>query len=282
VSALSVDLHSHSTRSDGALTPTELVEHAAAAGVEVLGLTDHDTMAGVEEAMAAGARLGVEVVPGIELSVRVPAGTFHLLGWFRTPAPEPLQSRLDEIGAGRDRRNRRMVERLAELGVPVAWEDVARRAAGRIGRPHIADALVAAGWARDREDAFARWVGSDAPAYLPTGTVGPEDAVRLLKESGGATSIAHPPLLRLAGDELDDLLRRVADAGLDALEAHRGDQDEPLQHEIAALAARHGLLVSGGSDFHRAVPENPARRLGATGRPGLSREAAAAVLARRG
>ncbi len=237
-------------------------------------------MAGVEEALAAGRAAGVRVVPGIELSVRVPSGTFHLLGHFAEALPPPLADRLDEIGAARDARNRRMVARLAELGAPVEWEDVARRASGRIGRPHIADALVAAGHAVDREDAFRRYLADDAPAYVPTGALDPEEAVRLLKASGGTATVAHPRSLQLAPDALDAFLARLARAGLDALECHRGDQPPEEQEAMTAVALRHGLLDSGGSDFHRPWPENPGRTLGGTGVPGLRAEVVEELLAR--
>jgi predicted metal-dependent phosphoesterase TrpH len=178
--------------------------------VHTLGLTDHDTVAGVEEALSAGRATGVRVIPGIELSVRVERGTFHLLGHFAEALPPPLAARLDEIGAARDARNREMVARLAELDVPVAWEDVARRAAGRIGRPHIADALVAAGHAPDREEAFRRYLADDAPAYIPAGALEPEEAVTLVKAAGGTATVAHPRSLRLTETELDGFLQRLA------------------------------------------------------------------------
>ena len=254
--------------------------YAAELGVETLAVTDHDSLAGLPEALEAGHRLGVRVVPGIEISVRVPMGTFHLLGYLPGPAPAPLVERLDEISSARDTRNRAIVARLDELGAPVAWDDVQRRAAGRIGRPHIADALVAAGHAGDRQDAFVRFLADDAPAYLPAGVLEPEDAIGLIKASGGAASVAHPTSLRLEGDGLEAFVDRLAAAGLDALEAHRGDQDPETQRRIADLAHRHGLLASGGSDFHRRDPVAPARRLGLTGEPGLDPAEAEALLVR--
>jgi len=277
---VTVDLHSHSDRSDGSLTPSGLVAHAAAQGVTTLALTDHDTVAGVPEAMAAGRRVGVRVVAGIELSVRVPSGTFHLLGHLAEPLPQPLADCLDEIAGARDRRNRAMVARLADLGAPVAWADVARRASGRVGRPHIAAALVAAGHADDREDAFRRFLADDAPAYIPAGVLDPEEAVSLLKASGGTATVAHPRSLKLDPADLDAFMARLARAGLDALEAHRGDQPPEEQARLSALAARHGLLDTGGSDFHRITPETPERRLGHTGLPGLDPEVVEQLLGR--
>jgi hypothetical protein len=278
---VTVDLHTHSSRSDGALDPAALVSHAAGQGVTTLGLTDHDTMAGAEEALAAGHAAGVRVVPGIELSVRVPVGTFHLLGHFAEPLPGPLAERLDEIGAAREARNRAMVDRLAELGAPVAWADVARRARGRIGRPHIADAVVAAGHAADREDAFVRYLADDAPAYIPAGVLEPEEAVRLVKAAGGTATVAHPRSLKLAAGALEAFLGRLAAVGLDAVECHRGDQSPEEQEAMTAVARRLGLLDSGGSDFHRPQPANVERRLGHTGVPGLRPEVVEELLARR-
>jgi predicted metal-dependent phosphoesterase TrpH len=199
----------------------------------------------------------VRLVSGIELSVRPPAGSMHLLGYLPGPAPQPLAGRIGEIAAFRDRRNRLMVERLAELGAPVAWEDVAARARGRIGRPHIAEALVAAGHAQDRGDAFERWIGSDCPAYVSAGSVEPHEAVALVQQSGGAAVIAHPGSLRLEQADLAAFVAGLVPAGLRGLEVYRADQDLLEQEHLLRLCRRHGLVPTGGSDFHRVDPLAP-------------------------
>jgi predicted metal-dependent phosphoesterase TrpH len=263
-----VDLHTHSTASDGELAPAELVAEAARDGIELLALTDHDGMGGCAEARAAGTRLGVRVLTGVELSVRVPRGQLHLLGWFAAAQPEPIRTRLAEVAAARRTRNAEILARLAALGVPVDADRLLRHPDGVVGRGHIADALVAAGHVADREEAFTRLIGEDGPAYVPLGPLLPGEAVRLVRESGGVACLAHPFTLQLAHDALEAFVAELAAAGLDALEAHRGDSPPEEQEALAALATRHGLLACGGSDYHGPGLEGRGRRLGETGDPG--------------
>ncbi len=275
-----IELHAHSTASDGVLDPADLVARAAAVGVTTLALTDHDTVQGCPEAMAAGERLGVAVVPGIELSVRVDRGTFHLLGYFREPAPPALMARMDEIAGSRERRNAQILARLAALGAPVEEADVRARATGRVGRPHIARALVAAGYCADIGDAFDRYLGAEAPAYVAAGAIGPEESVRLVKAAGGAASIAHPGTLLLDAAELAALVASLVPCGLDAIEAYRGDTPVDEQAAYAALAAQHGLLATGGSDYHGPALEEYGRVLGSCGEPGPDPAALSGLLDR--
>lgn len=247
---------------------------AAAAGVGVLAVTDHDTMDGVAPARAAGGRLGVHVVPGVELSTRAPAGSLHLVGLFTEEAPQPLAGALAALRARREERARRMVARLAELGVPVAFADVRARAAGPIGRPHVADALVAAGHAADRQDAFARFLGDGGPAAVPHEGLDPRAAVRLVTESGGAAVLAHPRSLDLDARALDALVHELRGAGLRGIEVHRPDHSAAQRDAYGALARRHGLVAAGGSDFHGPGDPEP----GDTGRPPLPPDAPARLL----
>lgn len=239
---------------------------AAAAGVTTLAVTDHDTMAGVPEAIAAGARLGVRVVPGIEISVKAPAGSMHLLGYFTQPLPEPLGGELEALRARREGRARRIVARLAEAGVPVRFEDVAARAGGPIGRPHLADALVAAGHVGERQEAFDRYLADGGPCWVPHEGLSPERAVALVAASGGAPVLAHPATLGLGARHLDAFVQRLAAVGLRGIEVHRPEHS-PEQHEAyGRLARRHRLVPAGGSDFHgRADDPEP----GASGQPPL-------------
>ncbi len=274
-----VDLHAHSDASDGSQTPADLVAAAAHAGLEAIALTDHDTMAGVAAAMAAAD--GIRLIPGIELSVRWPDGTFHLLGHFADDAPPPIAERLDELGCARDARNAALLERLRTIGVELDPAEVAARApAGRPTRRHIAEAIVAAGFATDRQDAFDRLIGSGAPAYVPLGVLAPLEAVQLVKRAGGAASLAHPATLGLDTTALDRLLGELRAAGLDGVEAHRGDAPASLQTLLASLAGRHGLLATGGSDYHGPELEQDGRRLGDTGTPGARDDVQRALLER--
>ena len=227
-------------------------------------------------AVEAGRRDGVRVIPGVELSAQAPSGSLHLLGYFRETAPEPLAGRLGALRAAREARARAMVERLAAAGAPIAFDDVAARAAGPIGRPHLADALVAAGHARDRQDAFDRFLADGGPAYVPHRGLTPEEAVRLIAGSGGAAALAHPASLRMAPDALSSFVARLASAGLRGIEVHRPDHTPERRDAYAALARRHGLVATGGSDFHRPGDEV---RPGDTGTPPLPPEAVDRLLA---
>jgi predicted metal-dependent phosphoesterase TrpH len=205
----------------------------------------------VAEAIRAGRARGLRVVPAVELSVRAPSGSMHLLAYFGEPAPRPLADRLEELRAAREARAREIVGRLAEAGAPVAFEDVAARAAGPIGRPHLADAVVAAGHARDRQDAFDRYLADGGPAAVPHRGVTPEEALALVAESGGAAVLAHPASLRMDDPALSAYVGRLAGAGLRGIEVHRPDHTPERRDAYAALARRHGLVAAGGSDFHR-------------------------------
>jgi predicted metal-dependent phosphoesterase TrpH len=230
----------------------------------VLALTDHDTLAGLPDACTAGARLGVRVVPGIELSSRGERLSVHVLGYLPGVLPQPLSDTLARVISVRENRNHAIVERLAALGVPVEWDDVVRRAQGTVGRPHIAEAMVAAGHVSDRNDAFARYLADDAPAYVPTAALTPEEAVSLIAESGGAPVLAHPAQLELRPHELADLVDTLVAHGLRGIEAYRIEHEPEFREELAGLAARRGLAATAGSDFHRpAAPDGP--ELGNTG-----------------
>lgn len=227
------------------------MELAAAAGVGVLAVTDHDTLDGVPEALAAGAALGVRVIPGVEVSVRAPSGSMHLLGYLPEAAPEPIASRLAALREARATRASRIVGRLVAMGVPVSLADVAAHAGGPIGRPHVADALVAAGHARDRQDAFDRFLADGAPAYVPHEGIEPREAVRLVTDSGGAAVLAHPASLRMDDRDLADFVRRLRGWGLAGIEVHRPDHTPERRRSFAEIAGRLGLVPCGGSDFHR-------------------------------
>lgn len=230
----------------------------------MLGLTDHDTLAGLAGAVATGERVGVRVLPGIELSSRGDGLSVHVLGYLPGVLPQPLSDTLARVISVRGNRNLAILERLAALGVPVEWDDVVRRARGTVGRPHIADAMVAAGHVGDRNEAFARYLADDAPAYVPTAALTPEEAVSLIAGSGGAPVLAHPAHLELRPHELADYVDRLVAAGLRGIECYRPEHPQELRDELAGLAARRGLAATAGSDFHR-PPETENPDLGETG-----------------
>ena len=249
------DIHLHTTVSDGGLSPTEVVERAAARGVRTIAITDHDTISGVAEAVAAGERLGVKVVPGTEISVKGPSGSMHLLGYFGEIRPEPLATRIEEIAAFRANRNRMIVDRLVELGVPITWESVEQRAKGQVGRPHIAEAMVEAGHVETKQDAFDQYLATGMPAYVEAGSLTPTQAIELVTQSGGVPVLAHPNSLKLGSEELSALVGAMSAAGLAGLEVYRPDFDPSMRAAYLELCDRYGLIPCGGSDFHRVEPE---------------------------
>ena len=261
-----IDLHLHTTASDGALAPAELVARAASIGITILSVTDHDTTDSFEEASAAAVRLGVTLVAGIEVTAVEHARDLHVLGYFIDPHAPRLADFLTRQRAHRLLRVVSMAERLRALGCPIDVEPILNAAAlhrGRsIGRPQIADALIRNGFARDREDAFDRLLGDGRPAFVPRDGEAPERIIDVIRDAGGIASLAHPGLL-----ENDDVIPRLARAGLAALEVCHSDHDAAAERHYRELAAANGLAVSGGSDYHG----DAGRRECALGRVTLSR-----------
>lgn len=240
-----VDLHMHSTASDGARHPADVVEAAAQAGLAAIALTDHDTLAGVDEARAAGERLGVRVIPGVELSAVEGKEELHLLG-LHLSRPAPIERELAAFREARLERAGRIVDRLNELGIPVALDDVlAQAAGGAVGRPHVARALVAGGWARDLRDAFDRLLGNGRPAYVEKRRLAVADAIRMIHDAGGIAVYAHP-----GAGATRARLEALRAAGLDGVEVRHPSHSAEDIARIGALADHLALVPSGGSDWH--------------------------------
>ncbi len=246
-----IDLHIHTTASDGSDTPAQVVEKAARMGLAAVAITDHDTLSGLAEAEEAGRKFGVEVIRGCELSVTSPYGEVHLLALWLPEKPALLERTLAELRHKRNERNTRILARLAELGMPLMPEDLRCEAGGEsVGRPHIARALVRRGHAADVREAFARYLGKDCPAYVPKEVLEPEQAVRLTASLGALVSFAHPMLVRCPATWLDEFTARLKVCGLEAVEAYHSEHSARQERDAVALAARHGLLLTGGSDYH--------------------------------
>jgi len=248
-----IDLHSHTTASDGSLSPAELVALAVAAGVKVLGITDHDTTDGLAAARDAAAAAGlVEIIPGVEFSAEYSPGTMHLLGYLIDPENGELLSALEEMRARRNTRNPRIVEALRGLGFEMTMEEVLAASRGSsIGRPHIAQVMVAKGYAQSVDDAFARWLDRGRPAYVPQARIEPAEAIRVIKAAGGVPVLAHPYQLKPASDShLEEIVRGLCAAGLGGMEVWYSRHTAEMSAFYLALAERYGLVATGGSDFH--------------------------------
>ena len=282
-----IDLHTHTTASDGLLSPAALVDLAVERGLSAIAITDHDSTEGLaaaisaasagrprEEREASGGRPGspdgppgrgtashvarsaapINVIPGVELSTDVPGGECHILGYFVPAGPGPFQDMLRAFRIGRVSRAEEMVKRLTRAGAPISWLRVQQIAGdGAIARPHVAQALVEAGHALSTADAFDRWIGTGRPGYVPRIKLTPVDAVRAVVDAGGAPAIAHPILgdptpAALAGVERQVL--ELKEAGLAGIETYYTGYSPELTCTLEALAERHGLVRTGGSDFH--------------------------------
>ncbi len=246
-----IDLHIHTTASDGSDTPAQVVEKAARIGLAAVAITDHDTVSGLAEAEEAGRRFGVEVIRGCELSVTSEYGEVHLLALWLPEDLSMLESTLAQLRHKRNERNARILARLAESGIHLTPGDLGREAGGEsVGRPHIARALVRHGHAADTSEAFARYLGKGCPAYVPKENLEPEQGVRLAASLGALVSLAHPMLVRCPAAWLDAFTARLKTCGLGAVEAYHSEHSAQQERDAAALAARHGLLLTGGSDYH--------------------------------
>jgi len=257
-----IDLHLHSTASDGQLTPGELLAQARQRRLSAVALTDHDTTAGLAEAAEAAARLGVEFVPGIELSAEHQPGVMHLLGYFIDPNNDDLQEVCRYLLRARRQRNERIIERLTELGCHLTMQQVLDLTTGEVvGRPHIARAMIAAGAAKNVKQAFTRYLTKGSPAYVSRDKLSAADAVAVVGRAGGVVALAHPVQLGCRNQaELELVIRRLTETGIHAIEVHHPDHQPEQTRLYMKLADRYGLAMVGGSDFHG--PSNRNHRQG--------------------
>lgn len=246
------DLHTHTLASDGMNSPAENVGLAKKQGLAGLAVTDHDTVAGVKEALAEGEKLGIVVVPGVEISTRAKGKDIHVLGYFLNHDDPALLERLSALRSTRDKRNGLIIEKLRQLGIPITLEEVMAglgrelRPDESVGRPHIADALVRLGFAMDLLDAFDRYLGEGKPGYASLPRIAPEEAMNWIRDAGGVPVLAHPGLY-----DDDELVREIIDggrpAGLEVFHSDHGPEDEK---RYMSIAERYGLIPTGGSDYH--------------------------------
>jgi len=246
-----IDLHTHSTASDGSDSPSQLIELAKRNGLTAIALTDHDTVEGLAEARAAAAEVGVRLVQGCELSCEVGPATMHLLVYFLADTPGPLQDRLQGLQAARADRNRRIVTVLQDHGLDVTLEEILDEAGGgSVGRPHVAGVLLRKGYVTSVQEAFDVWLGKGKPAYLDRDRLLPAEAIALAHASGAVGVLAHPTSLGFDAPELERFVAGLAADGLDGMECEYGRYGPDLRAALRSLAARLGLAVTGGSDYH--------------------------------
>lgn len=268
-----VDLHCHSTASDGTLPPRDVVRLAKEANLGALALTDHDTIAGIADASDEATKLGVDFLAGIEISAEYPhPGTMHILGYGVDPENPSLKSLTETLIAGRDNRNPRIVAKLNEMGVNVSMAEWEAEAKGTVlGRPHLAAILHRKGYVSSIKQAFDKYIGQGAPAYFDKERLTRKQALERIRAAGGLPVLAHPVQLRAGNDaELQRVIKDLADLGLAGLEVIHSDHDAATIEKLSALADRFGLLKTGGSDFHGS--NKPQIQLGLAGARRIPRE----------
>lgn len=259
-----IDLHCHSTASDGRLTPAQLVEHAIQLGLKAVALTDHDTIAGLGLFHSAGRAHGLETVSGVEISCEChEKGVMHMVGLFVDAENQQFRAFLRQLADGRIARNPQIVRKLKDLGFAITMDEVEQEAAawraasaepagGRvIGRPHIAAVLIRKGYVKDKQDAFDRYLAKGRAAYVPRFVASPEDSIAQIRQANGLAILAHPPYLQAQSDaELERIIVGLKARGLDGIEVYFSTHTAQQTALLERLAARHDLAVSGGTDFH--------------------------------
>jgi predicted metal-dependent phosphoesterase TrpH len=247
-----LDLHLHTTASDGTMSPAELVSYAKKKGLRVIAITDHDTIEGLKEGMREGDKTGVEVIPGVELSADASKGTMHLLGYFIDPDCAVLADKLKILQQARMERNLKIVEKLHNLGIPIELSEVkAAPEHGQIGRPHFAYTMVQKGYAQDIQDAFDRYLGKGRPAYVEKFRFSPAEAMHVIRKAGGITILAHPFTLKQPEPkDLDAVIGALKEKGLDGIEVYYPEHSDGQRKLYREIAQKYGLVISAGSDFH--------------------------------
>ena len=247
-----VDLHVHTTASDGAMCPSEMVRYAKAKGLQAIAITDHDTIGGLDEALSEGERIGIEVIPGIEISAEHSPGSMHLLGYFFDRHHPMLNERLSYLQKARAERNPKIVEKLNDLGIRVTYDEVVRASGGgQVGRPHFAQVLLEKGYVKSFQEAFDRFLKKGARAYVDKVRFAPKEALYFINEAKGVAVLAHPNTLGVKGyAELENLILGLVDHGLRGLEVNYPEHSALETAQYKALAERFGLVITGGTDYH--------------------------------
>ena len=265
-----IDLHTHSTHSDGTLTPSEIVQLAKDVGLQAVSITDHDTLSGNQEALDKGNELGLQVLTGIEISVKYEVYSTHILGYNVDINNPKLLNMLERMQGSRNNRNPIIIEKLQKLGFTIDYAEVLQIAKGEVvGRPHIATVLTNKGFTKSNDEAFSKYLYDGGPAYAEKEILGPEEAFQTITQAGGIPCLAHPWFLKrnIQLPELEVIITQLITLGLKGIEAYYGDMPHKLYTEpLLALTKNHNLIITGGSDYHGA--NRPGIKLGCAKVPG--------------
>ena len=249
---MKIDLHVHTTASDGTMSPTEVVRYAKEKELQTIAITDHDTIEGIAEGLQEGRKLGLEVIPGVELSVDFAKGTMHLLGYYIDHTSAELLEKLTIVQQARAERNLKIVEKLQGLGIDIDLSEVKEAPEhGQIGRPHFAYTMVQKGYVQNIQDAFDRYLRKGGPAYVEKFKFSPEEAMSVIHKAGGITVLAHPfTTNQLQLQDLELVIVDLKEKGLDGIETYYPEHSEGQTRLYRHLAEKYGLVITGGSDFH--------------------------------
>ena len=248
-----VDLHMHTTHSDGTFTPRGLVRHAKEKGLTCISVTDHDTMSSFEECAEETKKLGIELIPGIEISAQFEPGTLHILGFFLDPSQPRLRATLESIQKARKERNPQIIDRLNRLGIEITLKEVEAESGGKqIGRPHFAKVLFKKGMVKSMDEAFEKYLSKGKSAYIDKRRLSSKDAIQRIRDAGGIAVVAHPKQMKLDEKSLTSEFKRLVDEGLGGIEAYNSCQSPKEAEQYRRIAKRFNLFVTGGSDFHGA------------------------------
>jgi hypothetical protein len=247
-----VDLHLHTTASDGVMSPSEIVRYAKAKGLQAIAITDHDTIEGLEEGLSEGEKIGFEVIPGVEISAEHSPGSMHLLGFFIDNHHPFLNERLEYLQKARTERNPKIVEKLNRLGIEITYEEVLKASGGgQVGRPHFAQVLLEKKYVKNFQDAFDRFLKKGAPAYVDKFRFTAKEALHFINGAKGVAVLAHPNTLNMDGySELEDLVLQLTEEGLKGIEVYYPEHSALKVAQYKTLAQRYGLLMTGGTDYH--------------------------------
>ncbi|MFA6308799.1 MAG: PHP domain-containing protein [Clostridia bacterium] len=251
-----IDLHTHSNASDGSMSPAEVVIAAKDAGLSAIALTDHDTFEGIEEALAQSKKSGIELMPGVEISVAYKT-EMHILGYFKESTYKNFNSVLENLKKNRNKRNPKIINKLNEIGFSLTMEDVKNETRGSIiGRPHIAKTILKKGYVKSMDEAFKKYLSEGRPAYFKRDELGVKEGIEEICKAGGMPVLAHPIFLYLNNEELDVLLKNMKAYGLKGIEAYYSENSETDTGNLLRLAVKNNLIVTGGSDFHGTYKPN--------------------------
>lgn len=251
---MTIDLHIHSNFSDGTFSPKEIVKMAKARGLSAISITDHDTAEGIDEALMAGREYGVKVIPGVELSIAHKGLNVHLLGYYFDHHDQVLLDKIKVVQKSRKDRNYKIIKKLNELNIKVSYGEVkAMTLTGQIGRPHIAKLLMKKGYVRSLDEAFAKYLGKGAKAYMKRFLYGSTEAIDIIHKSGGLAVLAHPVQVDPTYQQLPDVVKELTQAGLDGVEVYYPSHARKAKKMLNKLASQFDLIVTGGSDYHGTI-----------------------------